>query len=73
MAFFWAHLRFPFILYVLSLVTTFLGGDLFLFILSLLRVNFQSEDLCLSFALENSQPLLLCEATYAVVLFILFF
>lgn len=38
--FFLAHLRFPFILYVLSLITMFLGKGLFLFILLLPRVNF---------------------------------
>lgn len=58
--FFLTHLKFPFILYVLSLITMLLGGDLLLFIIMLLRVNSESEKLHLSFTLENSQPISLC-------------
>ena len=58
--FFLAHLRFPFILSVLSLSIVFLGVYLFVFTPLLPRVSFQSEDLSLSFALENYEPLFLC-------------
>lgn len=66
--FFLLHLRFTFILYVLSFITMLLDKDLFLFILLLPRVNFQSENLGFSFALEDSQPLFLYQATYVASL-----